>query len=478
MMHLIMLTSLVLGATPPEITKPVLEKGLEIRWVGTFTEAGLLPSVRTVRKYQVDTRVFVINVDEQGATVAIMNRIEMEADRSQRPGASVVRLDLGHISPKGVLSRIPSPADPDAKEQEKAPWPSVPLDGLPIYEGGMFFPLPVDVVKFASAWETKEPGRPTKKWRVTDLASIRALPGLQITMDQQTEGFQNAQVYKPEWSISETHAVLPAQGFSSRWTRVFERREARTDAITFRATLEMEQKNSLVYPGRFYTERKTECVFAAAFTAMLDRHLAEGGRGGFAPFESLVRRIDGYTRTHFESDVLPYREAIVAVRKRAESAAKGHIPPSADAPTPNQQLVVGAAPPDVPLTGINHIGREKLADYRGQRTLVVYFQPHASSASGVLTLIKRLNDQKDVKVIPLAIGTKEQVLKLLAEEKSDCPIYDGSTTYQTHGLTSTPVFVLIGENHKVEQIIPGWGSKTVQQLLSSIEQASKTAQNK
>ena len=59
---------------------------------------------------------------------------------------------------------------------------------------------------------------------------------------------------------------------------------------------------------------------------------------------------------HGASDTVPYREAILAVRKRAESAAKGNLPPAPppeDPAPPADPLEVGKAVPDITAPGFS-----------------------------------------------------------------------------------------------------------------------------
>ena len=65
---------LVLAAPPAAGTGPKLEKGLEVRWTGTFTEATFRPGVRAVRTYDVDTRLFVLDTGDYGAEAILFTR--------------------------------------------------------------------------------------------------------------------------------------------------------------------------------------------------------------------------------------------------------------------------------------------------------------------------------------------------------------------------------------------------------------------
>ena len=133
----------LLCAAPPAADGPRLEKGLEVRWAGTFTEASFRPGVRAVRTYDVDTRLFVLDTGEYGAEVLLFTRVFLKPDRkSAEPPAGIVRLELARVDPRGKVQVLPSPADPDNPEPKARPWPPVQLQGLPAHEAGFFFEFP------------------------------------------------------------------------------------------------------------------------------------------------------------------------------------------------------------------------------------------------------------------------------------------------------------------------------------------------
>ena len=90
----LILATVMLGA-PPEAKGPHLEKGLEVRWTGTFTEASFRPGVRARRTYDVDTWLFVVDTGDFGADAVLFTRVFLKPEGTSRePPAGVVRLDL------------------------------------------------------------------------------------------------------------------------------------------------------------------------------------------------------------------------------------------------------------------------------------------------------------------------------------------------------------------------------------------------
>ena len=469
----------LLIAAPPDVAGPRLEKGLEVRWAGTFTEASFRPGVRNIRTYDVDTRLFVIDVGEGGADVALFTRVfQQPTKKSTELPAGVVRIELARVGTHGRLHVMPSPADPDNPEPKIRPWPIVQLQGLPSHEGGMFVEAPDGLTKVGQAWVIEEAGRPPIAWKVTDTESVRGQPGFKVVGEQKTDNYYEGHVRQAEWRRQDTLSVLHGNNFATRFKRVIERREPEADDLAFRSVLTMEQSGRIVYSGRLFEERRDEAVHAAGFTAVLDRLLGDGGRSGPKPFEALARRVDTYQADHASSDTVPFREAIQAVRKRAESAARGNLPPT----TPSDEsavtagpLAIGRAVPDIVLSPVAGTAETRLSKFKGRPVLLAYFQPTAPSAAAVLKLAQRLHagGRTGVMAVPLVIGDPEAAQKLLVDLGLTVPVFDGSTVYKAHGLEGTPVFIAIDAEGVVRHVARGWDAETAAAVTRAVGLLSK-----
>jgi hypothetical protein len=467
----------LLLAAPPDPGGPKLEKGLEVRWAGTFTEASFRPGVSAVRHYDVDTRLFVLDTGEHGADAVLFTRVFLKPDRKTTdPPAGVVRLDLVRIDPRGRVSVLPSPADPDNPAPKARPWPPVQLQGLPAHEAGIFFEHPDKPLKAGLTWVRDEPGRPPVTWKVTDADSFLGRPAVKLVAEQKTEGYFADRIRQAEWRRQDKLTIVPAHGFAARLERVIERRDPDAEELSFRSVLTLEQQGKLVYAGRLYDERREEAVNAAAFTAMLDRALAAGGREGPKPFEAVARRTQAYLADHGGNDTVPYREATLAVRKRAEAAAKGDLPPiplPEDPVSSADPIAVGKPVPDVTAAGITAPASAKLSALKGKPVLLMYFQPSAESARPVLQLAARLHERRLGAVLPLAIGDPTDAKALVAELKLAVPVYDGTGVYKTHGLDATPVFVVVDADGAVRHVSRGWGGETAATVAREFERWAK-----
>jgi hypothetical protein len=209
---------------------------------------------------------------------------------------------------------------------------------------------------------------------------------------------------------------------------------------------------------------------------MLDRALAAGGREGPKPFEAVARRTQAYLADHGGNDTVPYREATLAVRKRAEAAAKGDLPPiplPEDPVSSADPIAVGKPVPDVTAAGITAPASAKLSALKGKPVLLMYFQPSAESARPVLQLAARLHERRLGAVLPLAIGDPTDAKALVAELKLAVPVYDGTGVYKTHGLDATPVFVVVDADGAVRHVSRGWGGETAATVAREFERWAK-----
>src|SRR5262245_12769787 len=447
-----LIAGLVLAA-PPEAAGPRLEKGLEVRWAGTFTEASFRPGVRTVRTYDVDARLLVLDTGEHGADAVLFTRVFLNSDH-KGPPSGVARLELVRIDPRGKLSALPSPVDHDNSSPKPRAWPLVRLQGLPSPEGGMFVEFPDKPLKVGLAWSREETGRPIISWNVVDADSFRGQPAMKLVAEQKTTGYYGDRVRQPEWRRQDKLTVLPGNGFASRLERIVERREPDADDLAFRSVLTLEQQGRVVYSGRLFEERRDEAVDGAAVPAQHGRLLAAGARDGGKPFEALAHLIERYQSDNGASDSVPFREAVVFVRKRAESAARGNLPPAPppDDTAPEALLAAGKPLPDVTAPLVTADGSVTVSRLKGKPVVLAYFQPVAPSAPGVLKLAQALQAERRAGILPLAIGDPADAKALHKELGLTIPVFDGTGVYKAHGLEATPVFVVVDADGNVRHV--------------------------
>jgi peroxiredoxin len=466
-------------AAPPDAAGPRLEKGLELRWTGTFTEATFRPGVRTLKTFDVETRLLILETGDFGSDGAIATKVSLRPERKPtEPTPPVHRLELIRIDPHGRVQILPSPLDTDHPSPKARPWPGVSLQGLPAHEAGMFVEFPDKPLKPDVVWSREDADRPIVSWKVADSVSFRGQLGHKLVAEQKSEGYYSERVRQPEWRRLDTLTILPANGFASRVERVIERREPDVQDLAFRSVLALELQGRLVLSGRLLEERKDEVVQSAAFAAALDRLMADNGRGGAKTFALLAERITHFVRDNGSGDSVPYREATLAVRARATAAAKGNLPPT---PPPDvttvsastDPLAVGRLIPDVTAQGVTGPGSVKLSKLQGKPALLVYFQPGTASGPDVLKLAEALHARKLGTVVPLAIGEPADVKRIHAALKLTVPVFDGLGVYKEHGLNATPVFIVIDAAGVIRAVTKGWADDTAATVTRTLEQVSR-----
>jgi peroxiredoxin len=181
---------------------------------------------------------------------------------------------------------------------------------------------------------------------------------------------------------------------------------------------------------------------------------------------------------------VPYREAITAVRKRAISASKGNLPPvqvsfdERGAPATgeaNALLTIGKPVPDISAEMLTADATTKLSKLKGRPVLLAYLQPTSAAASPALKLAQGLHARYRGRgaIMPLLVGDTAGWKTLYADEGLTVPLYDGNPVYKTHGLDSTPVFVVVDADGIVRHVTKGWGTETAEQVTREFERWAK-----
>jgi len=475
--HAWMLTGLLLGASPAADPAPVpkLDKGIELTWRGQFSEAVLRPNVRAFRNYDVEIRLFVLEMSDRGADVAIFTLIKLKPDVKMIPEPlPIVRLELARIESNSRTSLLTIDAfGLTAEKRKNYPMPLMAMEGLPLLEPNLFINLPGGEIRLGQRWEIPEESRPGLKYRLEGFDSVRGSRALKFQATQQTEDWDLPRSERTAWRRTESTWVSLKQGYAGRIERTIEKRDPDSGDVGFRSKFVLEQVGNLRYPDRFGEDRRLEILAAARFVSQYERLLPDAGASGPQPFEKLVEQIGQHIRGHLAGDSVPYREATLFVKRKAEAAKSGNSPPVPLPPEtsePNRALV-GRPLADVAMVDLVRNESVRLATLRGRVSLLVYYQPSSQrTAEPVLRLADKLHTQLHGKlaVVPLAIGQSETAVKQRTDFKLSVPIYAGLDVYKQHQIDSTPCFILIDERGLVRKLILGWSDENAAAVESEI----------
>lgn len=479
--HAWMLAGLLIGAPPSPATDaapaPKLEKGLEITWRGTFSEAILRSNVKAFRSYETEARVFVWDVSAKGADIAIFTSIKLKPELKADPVPPViVRLELARVDPHGKLYHLPAEAFLQLPDQRKpGPMPLMLMEGLPTLETSLFVEFPTDTMKSKQAWDVAEDKRPARSFRIEGLDNIKGARCCKLASTQQTDDWENPRIERAAWRRIETIWVSIKHGYTSRVERTIEKRDPQSGELGFRSKLVYEQIGSMRYPERFGEDRREEVGGAAQFSATYEQLLADVGQSGPQPFEQLLQRIDQHLSSHLSGEAVPYRDAILSVKRKAEAAKRGHIPPAPPQPetvSETAMLTPGKKILDVTLTNLTNSESVRLSKLLGRPALLIYYQPgSAKTAEPVLHFAQSMYERHGQRafILPLAIGSNESALRQRNDLKLTVSVLAGREIYKLHGVESTPCFVVLDENGIVRKVILGWSEENVAEARTEFE---------
>ena len=476
-----LLTGMLMGAPPSvpidAVPAPHLEKGLELIWRGTFSEAILRPNVRAFRNYEVETRLFVVDCDDVAADVALFTLIKLKPDLKTIPEPQpIIRLELARVESNGkiwLLSGDSLSLAPD--KRVPLPLPLISMEGLPTFEPAVFMHFPVSKqLKLGQAWSVAEAKRPPINYRLDGTDTVRGSRCLKVVGVQQTDDWNKFTSETTAWRRGETIWVSAKHGYAARIERITEKRDPQSGELGFRSKLSYEQVGYMRYPDRFGEDRRAEIALAAQLGADFEHAVADPGRADSKPFEQIVQRIERHVITHFSGDAVPYREAVAYVKRKAEAAKRGHIPP---VPTPPETadsppLVVGKSALDVTAVDLTNRESITLSKLRGKTVLLIYYQPaSARTAEPVMRLANSLSTYWAGKavILPVAIGDSDKALQQQNDWAPTVHLLAGKNIHKQHGIDSTPCFILVDEQGIVRNIRLGWSEENAEAIGNELE---------
>src|SRR4051794_19131200 len=138
---------------------PRLERGLELVYQGSYTEQLVENEQQFSKSYDLETRLFVLDVTPQSATVAVMTALR-QAPSSPNDTPKSVRLEIGAVDRNGRIV-----------------WHggggfAPPLVGPVTLEGGLFVALPGPRIAAGQEWDLNASPRPPYGWRAVEAETI------------------------------------------------------------------------------------------------------------------------------------------------------------------------------------------------------------------------------------------------------------------------------------------------------------------
>ena len=485
-------TAAACAADGPVVGAPRLAKGDELVYVGQVEEAGERIGNRFRKRHELEVRVFVLAATGGFAECAVLTRVRPLADPAVAgPAATVtgtdpagqltpaaVRLELIRVDPRGRVVRLAPPPGPLAlgpTTPTQAAQP-LPLDTPPTVELGPFVPLPAKPAALGTTWDSTEPGRPPVIWSAAREAVWNGGRVLEVTAIQQSDGWDRSDLVPTGWKRTDTVLTLPADGVACAVTRRVERREG-ASVIGWVAVSYESRPTVRHHAARYEAVRRdveTAYVLAAEVASLLPR----AGKTDPNEFRSRTTRIDRYTADHpFRTG---FREAIDAVRRRCEAAARGEAVPAEVVPVAYETKAgppaVGKPAPDFVAPDVRTAEPFRLSAFHGAPAVLVFFKPGSKTSVGVLRVAEALHTAFAGKATTVAVAVSagpEEAARQRDELKLTLPVLDGGEVRALYGVDLYPKVFVIDAAGLVAWRFDGYGAETGYLAKREVEKLTK-----
>jgi hypothetical protein len=473
---------LLTAAAPPgpALPPPAFTPGDEIVYAGEVHEASERIDLPYRRKSAIEVRLFTLAAGPDGADLAVLTSIRPLDDphvaaavkgvTGAAPDRSpaAVRLDLVRVDARGRVRRLappPGPPLPLTAATESAPPPPPPLDAAPPVEVGMFVPLPEKSPAVGESWEAADPGRPPAAWEAKAAAVWNGAQVVEAAGLQQSADWEKPTAGWTAWRRADRVWASPVDGLARVVHRQTERKENGTRVGW--VVVRYEMKPPTPHRGESYQQVRKEVEYAYSFAAAADPLVPRAVELGPKPFEAIIARIDRYEADH---PATAYREAVAAVRRRCEAAARGEVAkvvaPAVTTPA------VGQPAPDFAAKDVAGAETFRLSGARGSPVVVVFYKPGSQTSEGALAVAEALYRKYAGKavVVPLAVFADTKAARdQHAALKLTVPIRDGEAARQAYAVDTFPRFLLIDAGGVLRWQFEGYGAEVGYLVKTELE---------
>ncbi|HZY85764.1 MAG TPA: redoxin domain-containing protein [Gemmataceae bacterium] len=443
---------------------PRLSRSQELVYRGTFAEEAKGTRVEFSRNYHVEARVFVLDTPPRGAEVAFLTVLKHRGPAPAGPAvgapppATSVRLERAAVDLQGKVSA------------DRAANLTVPLEGAPTLECGMFVEVPGGRVGANEPWGVLEPGRPARSWSVAGNEAVRGTACLKLVGVQQSDEWDRPRADRPAWRRQDTVWVAPRVGIAYKVERVIERREPAQDRPTQRSVLRYELDSGFQLTGRYADDCRQEIARALALRDKAAPLLPAPAR--YAPnLAALLKEIDYHVEHQPDT---AYRPALLQVKRAVEAAKRGEAPPPAlpaESAAPPAVAAVGRPAPDFLATELTGTGSARLRNLLGRPVLLVFYHPASPTAAEVLRFAQKVVADRGgaVRVVGMSVSDDAALVrKQHAEMKLTFPVLGGGGLRASYTIEDTPKFVLLDGAGVVRGAYLGWGRETAGEVLAEL----------
>jgi hypothetical protein len=444
---------------------PRLSPGQELVYRGTFTEESQGSRVQSQRTYRIETRIFTLAAAIKGVEVGLLTTLKVRGNGPAsnptvriNPVSSAVRLERLKVDQNGKVM-----ADPMVSL-------SLPLDGPPTLELGMFVEAPGGHVPASQTWEVMEAGLPARGWHAAGMETVNLTPCLKLVGVQQSAEWDRPRADRPGWRRTDTVWIAQRLGVASRVERVIERREAARRDVCQRSVIRLDLESSLQRPGSLSEAPRNEIQKAVAFQEAAAPLLPNPVKYNKQLMVLLTK-----VNHHLEHEpATPYREALLFLKQRLEAASRGEVPPIVEGePTrPPSVATLGEPAPDFLASDFTTPGASaRLANVLGKPVVLVFYHPSSVTAADVLGFAQEVYtaNRGVVHVVGMSVDDDgSAVLKQRSALKLGIPMWYGGGLRVSYGVDTTPKIVVLDATGVVRGSFTGWGGETRDDVLKEL----------
>jgi peroxiredoxin len=238
--------------------------------------------------------------------------------------------------------------------------------------------------------------------------------------------------------------------------------------------LRYELESNLQYPGQLSEDRRAEIQQAVAFRESAAPFLPTPAKYG----QQLTTLLDKITYHLDHQTPTPYRDAVLAVKRRVEAAKRGEVAPQVaeENAGPPSVATVGQLAPDFLVSSFTNPKATRLRSLQGKPILLVFYSPLSSISPDVLHYAEKMNGTYGQKlaVVGMSVSDDEdKVKKQLVDLKLSIPVLHGGGLRVSYGVETTPKLVLIDGGGIVRGDWLGWGQETSDEVMAELKQWMK-----
>jgi peroxiredoxin len=434
-----------------------LSRGQELVYRGSYAEENSKPGAKIARRFQVETRILVLESLPTGPRIAILTTVQAEkGSESSGSAPRTVHLELAKVDLKGRLAL-------DGGEM------GLTQDAPPKIEAGCFIELPTNKEGSPKEWVAAESGRPRHHWRTTGIESAEGQTCFKLLGARQSEDWDHPRA-EHAWREEDTVWLSPQTGVAVRYERVIERRTPSGSGPGLRSISKFHLDSNLVYPGQLFQDRQTEINLFHQYSQLAEACFREPSLESHRRLEALAAKIAYHGETQSPT---PYREALQELQGRVEAAARGDLPPVPTEPQIRRAVFQESAgsTPDFVANDLATGVPVRLQSLRGRPVLLLFYTPKSASATEMLKSAQALS--QTVQVIGLSVGA--DVGKILEQRNIlavTFPIVSGSELRSAFGIDTTPEVLVIDEKGAIRRRFEGWGEETPALIKEELQRCS------